>query len=205
MNVSFKFCCSVAWKRVAEQLVTNRTINLLNLLNPLPKRHWEFTILQLTCVAPVHLSHLFYQFALPNNSRKCGTDFICVCFHCRNIKLIYFLPRRGQIAVFASTAPWKYWLWTATWLAWFGSQTQYFETQRRQRLTGSPLPTNSSAYGMMARSCTLWGEHSVTCSDENFSYLCCGSSKFQWYLCSPLLCSSWCLPDHVWQIWNIQV
>lgn len=34
---------------------------------------------------------------------------ICVsCFHCRNIKLIYFLPRRGQIAVFASTAPWKY-------------------------------------------------------------------------------------------------
>lgn len=124
------------------------------------------------------------------------------CFLCRNIKLIYFLPRRGQTAVFASTAPWKYWLWTATWLAWSGSQTRYFVTQRQRRLTGSPPPTSSSAYGMMARSCTPSGEHLARCRAEGFSHLWCSSSNFQQYLCSPLLFSSQCLPGHALHVFN---
>lgn len=77
----------------------------------------------------------------------------CVVWFCfsRNIKLTSSLPRRGPTVASDTTAQWKYWLWTATWLDLFGYLTPSSETPRLQIPTGLQCLTSCSGYGTMGR------------------------------------------------------
>lgn len=69
----------------------------------------------------------------------------------RNTKSTSSSPRRGQTAGSDTTARWRNWLWTATWLDLFGSRTPSSGTPRTQIPTGLQCPTSCSGYGTTGR------------------------------------------------------
>lgn len=69
----------------------------------------------------------------------------------RNTKSTSSSPRRGRTAGSDTTARWRNWLWTATWLDLFGSRTPSSGTPRTQIPTGLQCPTSCSGYGTTGR------------------------------------------------------